>query len=71
MDLELLGFVSGILGAIWMKAAIGLMNEQRLPSELEKSLAREPENRAVKAFLCGLVLVLIGLGLETYARLLH
>jgi hypothetical protein len=71
MDLELIGFVSGILGAIWLKAAVGLMNDQRLASELEKSLAREPENRALKAFLRGLSLVLIGLGLETYARLFH
>jgi hypothetical protein len=71
MNIELLGFITGILGAIWMKAALGLMNEQRLHPELEKSLGRESENPALKAFLRGLTLVLVGLGLETYARLFH
>ncbi|MGH7826919.1 MAG: hypothetical protein ACREQ7_17325 [Candidatus Binatia bacterium] len=69
MDIELLGFATGIIGAIWMKAAVGLMNQQRPHPELEKSLGREAENPALKAFLRGLVLLLVGLGLETYARL--
>jgi hypothetical protein len=32
-------------------------------------IGREPENPAVKAFLRGLSLVLLGLAMETYARL--
>jgi hypothetical protein len=71
MDIELLGFITGVLGAIWMKAALGLMHERRINLELEKSLGRETENPALQAFLRGLTLVLIGLGLETYARLFH
>jgi hypothetical protein len=71
MELELLGFVTGIIGAIWMKAAMGLLSEKRDHPELERSIGREAENPALKAFLRGLTLVLIGLGLETYARLFH
>jgi hypothetical protein len=71
MDLELLGFVTGIIGAIWMKAAMGLMNDRRAHPELERSMGREADNPALKAFLRGLTFVLIGLGLETYARLFH
>jgi hypothetical protein len=32
-------------------------------------IGREPDNPALKAFIRGLSLVLLGLGLETYARL--
>ena len=69
MNIEFLGFIVGILGAIWMKSAMNLMNEQRHHPELEKSMGREPENPALKAFVRGLALVLVGLGLETCARL--
>ena len=32
-------------------------------------IGREPENPALKAFVRGLALVLLGLGIETYARI--
>jgi len=69
MNIEVLGFVIGIIGAIWMKSSMNLMNEQRLHPELEKMIGRQPEDPALRAFIRGLALVLIGLGLETYARL--
>lgn len=69
MNIEHLGFIIGIVGAVWMKSAMNLMNKQRLHPELDKSLGREPENPALKAFLRGLTLVLVGFGLETCARL--
>ena len=69
MNIEILGFMIGIIGAIWMKASINLMNEQRVQPELHRSMGREPESPALTAFIRGLALVLIGLGLETYARL--
>ena len=69
MNIELLGFIIGIIGAIWMKSSMNVMNERRAQPELEKSMGREPQNPALEAFLRGLTLVLIGLGLETYARL--
>ena len=58
----------GLLGAIWMKSSMNIMRNHQPPEEL-KMIGREPENPALKAFLRGLTLVLIGLGLETYARL--
>jgi hypothetical protein len=69
MDIELLGFIIGLIGAIWIKASINLMNEQQLQPALKKSIGREPETPALTAFIRGLTLVMIGLGLETYARL--
>ena len=68
MDIEGSGFLIGLIGAIWMKASLNLMREYRPQTEL-KMIGREPENPALKAFLRGLALVLLGLGLETYARL--
>lgn len=68
MGIEGLGFVIGIVGAIWMKSSINLMREQSEQPEL-KMIGREPDNPALKAFIRGLSLVLLGLGLETYARL--
>ena len=68
MDIEGAGFVIGLIGAIWMKSSMGLMRGYKPPAEL-KMIGREPENPALKAFLRGLSLVLLGLGLETYARL--
>jgi len=68
MDIESTGFVIGLIGAIWMKSAMNLMREQRDQPEL-KMIGREPENPSLKAFLRGLSLVLLGLGIETYARL--
>ena len=68
MGIEGLGFVIGIIGAIWMKSSMNLMREQKEQPEL-KSIGREPEDPALKAFMRGLSLILLGLGLETYARL--
>jgi len=68
MDLEGAGFVIGLIGAIWMKSSINLMRDYKDRPEL-KMIDREPENPALKAFIRGLGSVLIGLGIETYARL--
>ena len=69
MDIEGVGFVIGMIGAIWMKCSMNLMREHKEQPEL-KMIGREPENPALKAFIRGLSLVLIGLGIETYARLI-
>jgi hypothetical protein len=69
MDIETMGFVVGVIGAVLVKASMGEMRNPSALPELEKSLGREPENPTVKAFIRGMVLVLAGLGLETYARL--
>ena len=58
----------GLIGAIWMKSSINLMREGREQPEL-KMIGREPEYPALKAFIRGLSLILLGFGLETYARL--
>jgi hypothetical protein len=68
MDLEGIGFVIGIIGAIWLKSSMNLAREQREQPEL-KMIGREPEDPALKAFIRGLSLILLGLGLETYGRL--
>ena len=68
MDIEGAGFVIGLIGAVWMKSSLNLMRDYKPPAEL-KMIGREPENPALKAFVRGLLLVLLGLGLETYARL--
>ncbi|MGH7816408.1 MAG: hypothetical protein ACREOR_03375 [Candidatus Binatia bacterium] len=68
MDLEGAGFVIGIIGAIWMKSSMNIMREPKDQPEL-KMIGREAEDPALKAFIRGLSLVLLGLGLETYARL--
>jgi hypothetical protein len=69
MDIETMGFVVGIIGAVLVKASVGDMRNPSALRELDKSLGREPENPALKTFVRGLGLVLAGLGLETYARL--
>jgi uncharacterized membrane protein len=68
MDLEGAGFVIGLIGAIWMKSSMNLMREYKEQPVL-KMIGRETENPALKAFVRGLGLVLLGLGVETYARL--
>jgi hypothetical protein len=68
VDIEGAGFVIGLIGAIWMKSSMNLMRDYKPPAELEM-IGRESDNPALKAFLRGLSLVLLGLGLETYARL--
>ena len=68
MDIEGLGFIIGLIGAIWMKSSMNIIREYREQPEL-KMIGRETENPAPKAFIRGLSLVLSGLGIETYARL--
>ena len=68
MDIETLGFIIGLIGAMYMKASIGLMRSSQPEPEL-RMIGREPENPALTAFLKGLVLILLGLGAETYGRL--
>jgi hypothetical protein len=68
MDIEGSGFLIGLIGAIWMKVSMNLLRGQKEQPEL-RMIGREPENPALKAFLRGLSLVVLGLALETYARL--
>ena len=68
MGIEGLGFVIGISGPIWLKNSMNLARERREQPEL-KMIGREPEDPALRAFIRGLSLILLGLGLETYARL--
>jgi hypothetical protein len=68
MDIEGIGFVIGLIGAVWMKSSMNVMREHKEQPEL-KMIGREAENPALKAFMRGLSLVLLGLGVETYARL--
>ena len=68
MDVELVGFIIGLIGAIWMKTSITLKRNYKPQPELQM-IGREPEDPSQKAFIRGLCLVILGLGLETYARL--
>jgi len=68
MDIEGLGFIIGLIGAIWMKSSMNMIREYREQPEL-KMIGRETENPALKAFIRGLSLVVSGLGIETFARL--
>ena len=68
MDIEGIGFVIGVIGAVWMKSSMNVMREYKEQPEL-KMIGREAENPALKAFMRGLSMVLLGLGVETYARL--
>jgi len=73
LNLETFGFVIGLVGAIWMKSSLNLMRGQREPQPqqiaLLRMMGREPEEPALEVFIRGLALVLVGLGVETYARL--
>ena len=64
MDIEGLGFIIGLIGAIWMKSSMNLIRRYQEQPEL-KMIGREAENPALKAFIRGLSLVLAGLGIET------
>ncbi len=68
MNLEFIGFIIGVIGAIWMKASIHLFKEERDKPNIEGLVSRQ-ESPALKAFIKGLSLILIGLGMETVARL--
>lgn len=68
MNLEVVGFVIGIIGAMWMKLSLNLFNQERNKPEIE-GLYGNRESPALTAFIKGVSLVLIGLGIETFARL--
>jgi hypothetical protein len=68
MTLEGIGFIIGIIGAIWMKSALGLI-EQEKQNVHQRLLGPKKESPAVQAFIRGISLVLTGLGFETFARL--
>ncbi|MFQ5902488.1 MAG: hypothetical protein ACE5JO_02245 [Candidatus Binatia bacterium] len=68
MNFEFAGFIIGVVGAIWLKVSMRLFNQEREKPEIEK-LRPRLENPALEAFIRGLSLVLIGLGMETFARL--
>lgn len=68
MTLHYAGLIIGVIGAIWMKSSINLLNKEREKSEIE-ILGLRQESPAIKAFIRGISLILIGLGLETVARL--
>lgn len=68
MGLEGLGFVIGLIGAIWMKSSMNMLRTKKERPEL-KMIGREEEDPALKAFMRGLSLVLLGLAIEAYARL--
>jgi hypothetical protein len=71
LDLETFGFLIGLVGAIWMKSSLNLMRGKSEPQQIAllRTIGREPEEPALEAFIRGLALVLVGLGVETYARL--
>jgi hypothetical protein len=71
MDIEGVGFVIGLIGAVLLKSSMNLVREQGVEVDMAQSIGREPENPALKAFVRGLTLVMIGLGLETYGRLFY
>jgi hypothetical protein len=68
MSIEGTGFIIGLIGAIWMKSSLNLIKEDKQQPQL-KMIGRETDNPALKVFIRGLSLVLVGLGIETYARL--
>lgn len=68
MTLDVIGFVIGLIGAVWMKSALGLL-EQEKRNVQHQLLGHHRESPAVRAFIRGISLVLLGLGFETFARL--
>ena len=68
MGIEGLGFLIGLIGAVYLKASINLMRHSEPHPEM-LMIGREPENPALRAFIKGLLLILLGLAAETYARL--
>ena len=68
MGIEGTGFIIGLIGAVWMKSSMNLIKNYKSQPEL-KMIGRDAENPALTAFIRGLSLVLVGLGIETYARL--
>ncbi len=68
MTLELAGFIIGIIGAIWMKISVNLLNQEKNKPEIA-GIPPGRESPALRAFIKGLTLILIGLGIETFTRL--
>lgn len=68
MTLEFVGFIIGIIGAIWLKASMHLINQEKTKAP-GRGLHPNEERPAVGAFIKGVSLILIGLGLETFSRL--
>ncbi len=68
MDIEGVGFVIGLIGAIFLKMSMDLMRRSR-NRPLQPRTGKEPDDPAQKVFLRGIALVLLGLAIETYARL--
>ena len=68
MNLEFLGFFIGIIGAIWLKVSMRLMEKEKNMSEIEKMHPRI-ESPAEETFIKGISLILIGLGVEAFVRL--
>jgi len=63
MDIEGVGFIIGLIGAIWMKSSMNLIRGYQEQPEV-KMIGREMENPALKAFIRGLSLVLFGQPLD-------
>jgi hypothetical protein len=68
MELDSIGFFIGLIGAFWMKTSLGMLGKERERQSVRASFPIE-ESPALKAFVRGLALILLGLGLETAARL--
>jgi hypothetical protein len=68
MEMESMGFFIGLIGAFWMKTSLGMLSKEKDKQAVRTSFPGE-ESPALKAFVKGLSLVLLGLGLETAARL--
>lgn len=65
---EFAGFIIDIIGAIWLKASMNLLKQERDQPEMKKLLPGE-ESPAATGFIKGLSLILVGLGMETLARI--
>jgi hypothetical protein len=63
---EFAGFILGIVGAVWLKASMSVLNRG---GNRQQRLSRREEDPAVTAFMKGLSLILLGFGIETVARL--
>ncbi|MFQ5683187.1 MAG: hypothetical protein ACE5HC_07935 [Candidatus Binatia bacterium] len=68
MSFEVAGFLVGVVGAIWLKISMNLTKLEKEKSEIERMHPRL-ENPALEAFIKGISLILIGFGVETFARL--
>jgi hypothetical protein len=65
---EFAGFFIGVIGAIWLKVSMDLLRREESKQEMKRVPAVE-DHPAVTAFIKGLSLILVGFGMETFARL--